>query len=86
MKNKINAKNIPFDIPFGIAGGYYMEFFGGKEAVLTGDFEIIEFEETVLRIKCNERRICFYGNDIKIINYSSDGIRIGGIIKSVDFA
>ena len=85
MKKTIKQNSMAFDIPYGIGKGYYLEIFDGKEAVLTGDFEITELEETVLKIKCDEHSISFYGSGLEIINYSANGIRIGGVIKSLDF-
>lgn len=85
MKKKPAKTNNFSDFPPSIIGNYYIEIFGDKEIVLTGKTEIIELGETVLKIKCNEHRISLEGENIKIINYSYDGIRIKGIIKKVEF-
>lgn len=84
MKNK--RKTQIFDIPNWFIGGFYLELFSGSEAVLTGDCEITELSDTVLKIKCNEHIISIYGNELKIIDFSSSGIRINGIIKEIMFS
>ncbi|MBR5309632.1 MAG: YabP/YqfC family sporulation protein [Oscillospiraceae bacterium] len=85
MRNKKSKKALPFDIPFGFISGCYIELFGNKEAVLTGDCEIIELNDSVLKIRCGEHRISFVGEKLEVISYFSDGIRIGGVITSANF-
>ncbi len=69
----------------GITNGFYLELYNNKEAVLTGDAEIIELEDTVLKIKNRENIISISGENLKIINYSSTGLRIGGTISFIEF-
>ena len=71
------------DLPLDFIGDSYIEIFGNHEAVLTGRGEITELEDSVLKIKCGEHGVCFLGDGLKVINYSLDGIRISGDIKSV---
>ncbi|MBQ4546167.1 MAG: hypothetical protein IJA17_03310 [Oscillospiraceae bacterium] len=53
--------------------------------MLTGKSEIIELGETVLKIKCNEHRIFFEGESLRIVNYAYDGISIRGRLKKIEF-
>ncbi len=83
MKNR--KKISVSEIPSGIISGFYIEIYSNNEAVLTGDCEIGELGETMLKIKNNEHTISFVGENLKIINYSSSGIRINGRIDQVIF-
>lgn len=62
-----------------------MEFYSDCEAVLTGDAEIEELSDTVLKIKCDEHLVLFSGNNLEINNFSKNGIRIDGRIDSMEF-
>lgn len=85
MKKK-QRKNIGnFDIKPAPIEKTYIEIIGEREAVLTGKSEIIELGETVLKIKCNEHRIIFEGESLRIVNYAYDGISIRGRLKKIEF-
>lgn len=83
---EIKRKTRIFDLPDGFIGGFYIELFSDSEAVLTGDFEIAELSDSVLKIKCKEHLISICGNKLKIVDYSSTGIRIDGIIEEIMFS
>lgn len=68
-----------------IATDFYIEIFDRKEIVLTGDVEVTELEKTVLKIKSNEHGAAFFGEDIKVISYNADGIRINGKFEKIEF-
>lgn len=72
-------------IPIDFKDGYYAEIFSDGNIVLTGNFDIEELEETVLKLKNNEHRICLYGKNISIISYTSDGVRLSGIFDKIEF-
>ena len=82
MKNK---KKKDLFLPFEISGNYFIEIINNREVVLTGSFEIIEHDKTVLKINCGEKNIVFSGNDIEIAEYSFDGFKIKGDIKNIEF-
>lgn len=82
MKIKNRIKN---NIPIEISGNFFIEILNAKEIMLTGRFEITELESSVLKIKCREHIISFSGEKIKISCYSTDGLRITGIIKNIEF-
>lgn len=82
MKNK---KKKDLFLPFEISGNYFIEIINNREVVLTGFFEIIELDKTVLKINCAEKNIVFSGNDIEIAEYSFDGFKIKGDIKNIEF-
>ena len=82
MKNK---KKKDLFLPFEISGNYFIEIINNREVVLTGSFEIIELDKTVLKINCGEKNIIFSGNDIEIAEYSFDGFKIKGDIKNIEF-
>ena len=82
MKDKI--KKI-IDVPDSFLSGYYLEILSGKEAVLSGNIEVLELGETVLKIKCNEQTVAFYGGKLKIESYESDRIRVDGILSEIKF-
>jgi hypothetical protein len=82
MKNK---KKKDLFLPFEISGNYFIEIINNREVVLTGSFEIIELDKTVLKINCGEKNIVFSGNDIEIAEYSFDGFKIKGDIKNIEF-
>ena len=82
MKNK---KKKDLFLPFEISGNYFIEIINNREVVLTGSFEIIELDKTVLKINCGEKNIVFLGNDIEIAEYSFDGFKIKGDIKNIEF-
>ena len=73
------------DVPDGILNGYYLEIISGKEAVLSGNVEVMELGETVLKIKCNEHAVAFYGEKLKIECYEADRIRVGGVLSEIRF-
>lgn len=72
-------------LPFDFSGNFYIEILNKKEIVLTGFFEIIELDKSVLKTNCGEHVIIFYGNDIELSCYSSDGFKIKGDIKKIEF-
>ena len=80
-KNK--EKNMNFSPS--IIQKHYIEIFGDEETVLTGKTEILKLEDSVLKIKCNEHRICFIGEQLRIVNYTYAGIQIKGLIKKIEF-
>ena len=83
MKNK--RKTSILDIPKGFIRDFYLELFSDSEAVLTADCEITELSDTVLKVKCNEHIISICGSELKIIDFSSTGIRINGNIEEITF-
>ena len=64
---------------------FYIEIFDKKEVVLTGDAEIFELGDSVLKLKIDEHRICFSGKNLKISCYTSDGIKINGDFERIEF-
>lgn len=78
--NRIKNKILP-----DINKGFYTEIFSGGDVMLTGNFDIEDLEDTVLKLKNNEHRICFYGKGIRIISYTTDGIRLEGNIEKIEF-
>ncbi len=82
---KKKRKNISeiLEIPSGILSGFILEIYSANEAVLTGKIEVLELGDTVLKLKCNEHEISFGGNDISIVYYTNDGIKISGKLTSI---
>ena len=56
-----------------------------KEIIFTGDAEITNLENTMLKIKNSEHTICFYGKDLKISSYTADGLIIKGSFEKIEF-
>ena len=84
------------EIPRGIAGGYFMEIRAGKEAgehhedddekdaVLSGKCDVLTFDDSVLKVKCDEHMITFSGNGLSIDLYTADEISVSGNICMVE--
>lgn len=68
-----------------LATDFYIEIFDKKEAVLTGDFEVKELGNSVLKLKNSEHELIFTGKNLKISNYTADGIRINGDFEKIEF-
>ena len=68
-----------------LATNFYIEIFDRKEIVLTGDVEITELDDSVLKVKSNEHGAAFFGKSIKILCYTSEGIRIKGEFGKIEF-
>ena len=68
-----------------LATDFYIEIFDRKEIVLTGNVEVTELDDTVLKIQCNEHGLIFSGNNIKILCYNTDGIRLNGKFEKIEF-
>ena len=68
-----------------LATDFYIEIFDRKEIVLTGNIEVTELDDSVLKIKCNEHGLIFSGKNIKILCYSADGIRLNGNFEKIEF-
>lgn len=85
-KNEKQRKNINelFEVPAGIVNGFVLEIYSGKEAVLTGDMEVVELSDSKIKLKYGKNEITFIGSGINIIYYTGDGIKIGGKITSVE--
>ena len=47
-----------------LATDFYIEIFDKKEIVLTGNVEVTELDDSVLKIKCNEHGLIFSGKNI----------------------
>lgn len=73
------------DLPEGMLQNYTIEIYSGKEMVLSGDFEITEWESTVLKLINHEHRIEIEGKDLMICDYEETGVRIRGIIDDIRF-
>lgn len=85
MKRKSINKKPSFDLPLGIISGYYMEVFSDKEIIISSDVIITKLSDTVLKIKCGEHGLTFYGKNIKVDQYSSSGIKLLGEFSSIEF-
>ena len=85
MKRKLKNRRFSYDLPLEIVNGYYMEIFSNKEIVINSDAEITKLSDAVLKIKCGEHALAFYGKNIKIDQYSSSGIKLLGEFSSVEF-
>jgi len=72
------------EIPRGIAGGYFIEIRAGKEAVLSGKCDVLTFDDSVLKVKCDEHMITFSGNGLSIDLYTADEISVSGNICMVE--
>lgn len=68
-----------------LATDYYIEIFDHKDIVLTGDIEITELDDSVLKLKCGERGVSFFGKKLKIMCYTSEGIRLCGTFEKIEF-
>lgn len=68
-----------------LATDFYIEIFDKKEVVLTGDVEVTELENSVLKIKSNEHGISFYGKNLLISCYDSGGLKINGELEKIEF-
>ncbi len=68
-----------------LATNFYIEIFDKKEVVLTGDVEVTELEDSVLKIKSNEHEVAFYGKKLLVSCYDSDGLKINGELEKVEF-
>ena len=68
-----------------LATDFYIEIFDKKEIVLTGNVEVTELDDSVLKIKYGEHGLILMGNNIKIICYNSDGIRLNGNFEKIEF-
>lgn len=73
------------DIPEGIMKNFTMEIYSDKEIIFTGECEITEFSDSVLKIKSDEHRIFCEGNDLQIKDYTENGVRILGEISLIRF-
>ena len=62
-----------------------MEIYSDKEVVFTGKCEITDLDDNMLKIKCNEHHILYEGNDIRIKDYTENGVRILGEISLIRF-
>jgi len=63
----------------------YIEIFNKNEVVLTGDVEIIKLEKSMLKIKNEEQEILFFGDNIEILSYDTDGLRLKGNLNKIEF-
>lgn len=63
----------------------YIEIFNKNEVVLTGDVEIIKLEKSVLKIKNDEQEILFFGDNIEILSYDTDGLRLKSNLNKIEF-
>lgn len=70
---------------FPLQTDFYIEIFDKKEAVLTGNVEVLEFEDSVLKLKTNEHELVFVGKNIVPSCYSADGIKINGDFERIEF-
>ena len=68
-----------------LATNFYIEIFDRKEIVLTGDIEITELDDSVLKLKCGEHGVNFFGKNFKIRCYTSEGIRLCGTFEKIEF-
>ncbi len=64
---------------------YYIEVFDRKEIVLTGDVEVTELGDSVLKLKSGEHGVVLKGKKLKISCYTADGIRINGDFEKIEF-
>ena len=85
MLKKIKDK-IPAEISSRLENDFYLEIISKKEAVLTGKTEVIELSDLVLKLKCGEHVIGFYGKNIGISSYTFDGIIICGSLEKIEFS
>ena len=80
MKIKESINNL-----YPLGTDFYIEIFDKKEIIFTGDAEITNLENTVLKIKTGEHAICFSGKDFKISCYTADGFVIKGSFEKIEF-
>ncbi|MBQ3530501.1 MAG: hypothetical protein IJA05_01105 [Oscillospiraceae bacterium] len=85
MKKSILKFKRNIEIPIEAVKDFYLEIYSGNEVILTGFGEIEKLEDAVLKISFRTKTVIFYGNNINISNYSSDGIKISGDINKIEF-
>lgn len=67
-------------------GSAQIELFGNREARVDGCQNILQYDDTAIRISTGRLVICFSGSDLSINAMQQNQIRITGTILSVDFA
>lgn len=83
-KEKKRGINELLEVPSGIVSGFVLEIYSGKEAVLTGDAEVLELSDSKIKLKCGKNELTFAGDKINISYYTNDGIKIDGKITSLE--
>lgn len=73
------------EIPPGLLLGYNIEIYSGKEMVLSGNVEIMDLSDTIIKLKINDKIISFIGKNLKISCYTTDGIKINGSFEQIVF-
>lgn len=96
-RNRRNAKrklyalteklNDTLEIPQSASpGSAQIELSGNREALVDGCQNILQYDDTVIRISTGRLVICFSGSDLSVNAMQQNQIRITGTILCVEFA
>lgn len=84
LTDKLNdTLNIPQSASPGTA---QIELSGNREALIDGCQNILQYDDTMIRISTGRLIVCFTGSDLTLGAMQHNQIRITGTILSVEFA
>lgn len=63
----------------------HIEVNGNREAVVEGCGGVLEFDETVVRVRTPGQVVCFTGRGLKIRCLTSDALVVTGYITGIEF-
>lgn len=67
-------------------GSVQIELSGNREALVDGCQNILQYDDSTIRLSTGRLVICFSGSDLSVTAMQQNQIRITGTILSVDFA
>lgn len=82
MGKIVDALELPKDL---CLGAFNIKLTGQYEAYIENYRSIIEYSSSVIKLQGKNSRLCLCGNNLRIICFSKDDMRIKGFIQEVKF-
>lgn len=82
MQKNPDSKSLPKEI---LSGLPVITITGKQELVIENYQGIIEYTDSIIRIKTKTGKVTIYGNHLKIIYYTNDEMLITGIVGKIEY-
>ena len=79
---KLDQNDVPYPLLY---GGSRIEIFGNKKVHFDGSYKIIEYSNSVLKIKKGKFTVTFTGNMLTIGNVEKNSFLLTGEILNISF-
>ena len=68
-----------------MVSGMRIEMFSNKKMILDGCINIIDYQNSYIKLKLKKANITLFGNDFLICNFENENITVTGNISSIEF-